>query len=264
MDNLLEDIAAKKAEFDRLRRAKAADALDSWEHTHDIELTYTSNAIEGNTLSPIETTLVIENGITIGGKPLKDHLEAIDHFEAIAYVRDLARQATPIGELDIRNLHSLVVRRSLPENAGRYTDAARYVLTDSGRHYFPTPAEVPALMGDFAAWLKTAPVTPETAFRAHRDFVTIHPFTDGNGRTGRLLMNLFLMRGGYPPIAIRPEDRPTYIRALQTAQAGGGNDAFDRLMYERLDATLGDYLSALQQALPAEAAKRPGGDNSAS
>jgi Fic family protein len=245
MDKLLAEIAAKKAEYDRLRQERPAGTLAAWEHSHDIELTYSSNAIEGNTLSAVETLLVIEKGITIGGKPLKDHLEAIDHFEALAYVRDLARQHTPLGEIDIRNLHSLVVRRSLPETAGQYADTGRFILTDAGQHFFPSPAEIPGLMGDFAAWLKTAKPSPETAFRAHRDFVTIHPFRDGNGRTGRLLMNLLLLRADYPPIAIRPEDRPAYLRALQAAQADGGAAAFDTLMYERLDATLGEYLRAL-------------------
>src|SRR6478672_5741293 len=111
MDELIARIAAKKAAFDRLW-ATAGGGVGNLEHVHDLELTYTSNAIEGNTLDAAETTLVIEQGITIGGKPLKDHLEAIDHHEAIAYVRDLAKQATPITEADVGTLHGLVVKRS--------------------------------------------------------------------------------------------------------------------------------------------------------
>jgi Fic family protein len=202
MDNLLEQIAAKKAEVDRLRPAVGA-GLSNLEHVHDLELTYTSNAIEGNTLSSAETTLVIEQGITIGGKPLKDHLEAIDHYEAIRYVRALARQGTALTEADVRQLHHLVVQRSNPDIAGRYADQGRYFLTDTGRYSFPSPAEVPALMGDFARWLGAAVNAPETAFAAHRRLVEIHPFNDGNGRTARLLMNLILIRGGYPPVAVR-------------------------------------------------------------
>src|SRR5271169_2900973 len=162
MDDLMTRIAAKKAKLDRLRPAVGA-GLGNLEHIHDLELTYTSNAIEGNALSAAETTLVIEQGITIGGKPLKDHLEAIDHYEAIRYVRALVRRATPLIEADLRQLHHLVVQRSQPEAAGRYADQARYVLTDSGRLGFPLPAEVPALMGDFARWLAAMPDTPETA-----------------------------------------------------------------------------------------------------
>ena len=250
MDNLIDQIAAKKAELDRLRPLSPR-ALANLDHVYDLELTYTSNAIEGNTLTQVETNLVIEQGVTIGGKKLKDHLEAIDHYEAIGYVRDLARQATPLGESDVRNLHALVMKRSDPEIAGAYATSGRYVNTDAGRRTFPSPAEVPALMGDFAGWLAGAPATPATAFAAHRRLVDIHPFNDGNGRTARLLMNLVLLRGGYPPIAVRPADRLSYVQALQQAQRGGGDEAFQRLLYERLDASLLEYLSALREALPA-------------
>jgi Fic family protein len=241
---LLDSIADKKNRLDRLRPL-SSEALGKLEHYYDLEITYTSNAIEGNTLSPVETTLVIEQGVTISGKPLKDHLEALDHYDAIRYVRELAREKTPLTESDVRNLHRLVVQRSRPDIAGRYADLARYVRTETGRHEFPSPAEIPALVGDFAKWLSAAPDTPEAAFTAHRRLVEIHPFNDGNGRTARLLMNLVFIRGGYPPIAVRPEDRPDYIRALQRSQAGQGNESLDNLLYRRLDATLEEYLSAL-------------------
>jgi Fic family protein len=255
MDQLLTSIRGKKAELDRLRVA-VPGGLSNLEHNRDLELTYTSNAIEGNTLTAAETTLVIEQGITVAGKPLKDHLEAIDHYDAIRCVRELARQATPLTEMDIRGLHRLVVLRSRPDIAGSYADQGRYVLTDSGRHAFPSPAQVPALMGDFAAWLRHAPDTPETAVRAHRDLVDIHPFNDGNGRTARLLMNLILIRGGYPPVAVRPVDRPAYLQASQVHQAGQGSEEFDELLYRRLDATLDESLAAVRDALAVR--PRPG------
>jgi Fic family protein len=245
LTGLLKSVEEKKAQLDRLR---PRTRLSNLEHSHDLELTYTSNAIEGNTLSAAETTLVIEQGITVGGKPLKDHLEAIDHYEAIRYVREIARQVVPLTELDVRSLHRLVVQRSRPDIAGRYADQGRYVLTDAGRHSFPSPAEIPALMGDYARWLASAPGTPQAAFDAHRWLVDIHPFDDGNGRTARLLMNLILIRAGYPPVAVRPEDRPAYVTALQQAQSGKGAEAFDGLLYRRLDATLGEYLHAAREA----------------
>jgi Fic family protein len=248
MDELLAQIAAKKAELDGLRGA-APGALGNLEHAHDLELTYTSNAIEGNTLTAAETTLVVERGITVAGKPLKDHLEALDHFAALGYVRGLARGAAPLTESDLRNLHRLVMQRSAPDIAGRYADQARFVVTDAGRRAFPAPAEVPALMHDFSRWLGSTSSTPATAFAAHRRLVDIHPFNDGNGRTARLLMNLILLRAGYPPVAVRPEDRVAYLHALQEPAPDKGLSAFDRLLYERLDATLGDYLAAARQAL---------------
>lgn len=244
MDDLSQIIAAKQAELDRLRR-RAPGSARNLEHVHDIELTYTSNAIEGNTLTAAETTLVVEHGITVAGKPLRDHLEALDHFEALRYVRELATQPIPLTELDVRNLHRLIVLRSQPDIAGRYADQGRFVATDAGRRSFPSPAELPALMGDFASWLSGASDMPETAFAAHWRLVQIHPFNDGNGRTARLLMNLILIRGSYPPIAVRPDDRPAYIEALQKTQV-----AFDPLLHQRLIATLDDYIAAFGQALP--------------
>lgn len=105
-------------------------------------------------------------------------------------------------------------------------------------------------MGDFSGWVRTAPDTSDTAFAAHRRLVDIHPFIDGNRRTARLFMNLILIRASYPPIAIRPEDRLEYIRALQEAQAARGAENFNALLYRRLDATLDEYLSALGSAGP--------------
>lgn len=242
---LREAIAAKKSRLDALRPF-SPEALSNLEHYYDVEITYASNAIEGNTLSPVETTLVIEQGVTISGKPLKDHLEALDHYDAMRYMRTLAAERASLTESDVRNLHKLVMQRSRPEMAGRYADLPRYVRTETGRHEFPSPAEVPPLMSNFARWLATASDTPETAFEAHRRLVDIHPFNDGNGRIARLLMNLILIRGGYPPIAVRPEDRLAYVQALQQSQAGRGTADLELLLYQRLDATLQEYLNALE------------------
>ena len=115
---------------------------------------------------------------------------------------------------------------------------------------FPNPLKIPELMRAFGQWLERAALTPGNAFEAHYRLTTIHPFDDGNGRAARLLMNLILIRGGYPPVAVRPEDRPPYLRALQEAQAGQGTASFDRLLYQRLDATLEEYLRAAREALP--------------
>ncbi len=241
---LQQAIAEKRAQLDRMRPL-SAEALHNLEHYYDVEITYASNAIEGNTLSPVETTLVIEKGVTISGKPLKDHLEALDHFDAMRYVRELARDSAPLTESDVRNLHRIVMQRSRPDVAGRYADLARFVRTESGRYDFPSHAEIPSLMGDFSGWLRGAPASVEAAFTAHRQLVDIHPFNDGIGRTAWLIMYLVLIRSGYPPIAVRPEDRAAYIAALQHAQAGQGSEAFDLLLYQRLDSTLEDYLGTL-------------------
>lgn len=246
---LADVVFAKKWELDALRDVLSPGVLDNLEHSQRIDITFTSNAIEGNTLTAGETALILEKGITVSGKPLKDHLEAVDHARALDWVLEIARQKeTPIREADLRNLHRLVVAQSAEGIAGRYADRPRYVNTDAGIFNFPAPVEVPALMAAFSAWLAASPDEPASAFEAHLRLVGIHPFNDGNGRTARLLMNLILARAGFPPIAIRPEDRPTYIHALEIAESGGGNAEFDDLLFRRLDQTLDIYLAAARQA----------------
>lgn len=246
---LLDIIDAKREELEALRKSIRFDALADLDRTQRIDITYTSNAIEGNTLTAGETALVLEKGITVSGKPLKDHLEAVDHARALDWILDIgSRRADPITEADIRTLHSLVVAQSNPEIAGSYADRARFVNTEAGIHRFPAPLEIPSLMQSFAKWLAVEQDGPATAFEAHRRLVDIHPFNDGNGRTARLLMNLVLTRAGFPPIAIRPEDRPAYLAALEVAQAKGDNSAFERLLLLRLDLTLDLYIAAARQA----------------
>lgn len=249
-------VAAKKRELDALWAKVRPGALDNLEHSQRIDVTYTSNAIEGNTLTAGETALVLEKGITVSGKPLKDHLEAVDHAKALDWVLEIAKLhgSTPIRENDIRTLHALIVAQSSADIAGRYADRPRFVNTDRGVFNFPAPVEVPALMADFSAWLRAARDDPASAFEAHLKLVSIHPFNDGNGRTARLLMNWILARAGYPPIGVRPEDRPAYLHALEAAQDGAGAAAFHDLLFRRLDQTLDIYLAAARQAQNAPAA----------
>ena len=243
MDSLLPAIAAKKAELDRLRPL-SGDALRHLQRSYDVELTYTSNAIEGNTLTLRETAEVIEHGITVGGKKLKDHLEAVDHYDALLWMRDLAAQTVPIGENTVRELHRRIVARSEPDIAGIYSPHRRRIA--GSRTVFPNPLKIPDLMRDFGRDLEAAPLTPEAAFAAHFRLTAIHPFSDGNGRTARLLMNLLLLRAGYVPISVRPEDRKTYLDALEHASLTDDLLPFQSLLHARLDATLAEYLDALR------------------
>ncbi len=249
MDKLIAQIAAQKAELDRMRPLMG-DALKSLQKFYDVELTYTSNAIEGNTLTYRETAEVIEHGITVGGKPLRDHLEAVDHYEALLWMRDLAAQSMPLSETVVRELHRRIVARSKPEIAGIYSRNPRRIA--GSPVIFPNPVKIPHLMEGFGKWLEQAPLTPAATFEAHYRLTAIHPFGDGNGRTARLLMNLMLIRGGYPPVAVRPEDRAVYLDALEQASLASDLQPFQTFMHARLDATLGEYLSALKEALPPE------------
>ena len=244
---LIASIGENKAQLDRLRPLAAA-ALAQLQKHYDVELTYTSNAIEGNTLTLRETAEVIEHGVTVGGKPLRDHLEAVDHYDALLWMRALAAQATPIGEGVVCELHRRIVARSQPGIAGVYSQNPRRIA--GSPVVFPNPAKIPQLMEEFGAWLQAAPSDPASIFDGHFRLTAIHPFGDGNGRTARLLMNLLLIRGGYPPVAVRPEDRKTYLDALERGSLAEDLRPFQTFMHERLDATLGEYLSVLGEALP--------------
>jgi Fic family protein len=249
MDELLTSIAAKKERLDAMRPVSRA-ALLALQKAYDVDLTYTSNAIEGNTLTLRETAELIEHGITVGGKPLRDHLEAVDHYNAVLWTRELAAKTTPVDETTVRDLHRRIVFRSQPEIGGIYSTLPRRIA--GSPVIFPNPVKIPQLMKEYGEWLGNAAASPATSFDAHYRLVAIHPFGDGNGRTARLLMNLLLLREGYLPVAVRPEDRKLYLDTLEQASLRDELKPFQTFMHRRLDATLGEYLSALQEALPPE------------
>jgi Fic family protein len=256
MDQLLTAITAKKERLDAMRPVSRA-ALLALQQSYDVELTWTSNAIEGNTLTLRETAELIEHGITVGGKPLRDHLEAVDHYAAVLWMRELAAKTTPIDEAAVRELHRRIVARSQPEIGGIYSTLPRRIA--GSPVIFPNPAKIPQLMKEYGEWLGKAGPAPAAGFEAHYRLVAIHPFADGNGRTARLLMNLLLLREGYPPVAVRPEDRKTYLDTLEQASVRDDLKPFQNFMHRRLDATLEEYLSALQEALPPEPGRGSGG-----
>ena len=247
--SLPDAISKKKATLDTLRPLSASSlaALDAW---YDVELTYTSNALEGNTLTRSETAIVLEKGFTVSGKPLKDHLEAQGHQEALLYVRQLAGNGEPLREMDIRNLHRLVLQRIDPEEAGRYSTRQR--LISGSPLILPSPAEISARMGAFAAFIASASITAETAFDAHEGLVTVHPFSDGNGRTARLLMNLLLLRAGFPPVVIRPQDRLQYHDSLAAVQLDADRSTYYPFLYTQLVRSLDHDLSILRKGLERE------------
>ncbi len=211
----------------------------------DVEWTYHSNAIEGSSLTLRETQLVLQHGLTVAGKSLREHLEAINHQHAIHFVESLADKDEPITEYIVRSIHALVLRTIDDEEAGRYRRVQVYI---TGSEYVPPePVAVPGLMADLGDWLHSGEVAAlhpvERATLAHFRLVHIHPFTDGNGRTARLLMNLLLMRAGYPPAVIRVEDRPAYYDALDAAR-DGDTEPFVRLVAEAVERALTLWLEA--------------------
>jgi Fic family protein len=221
-DNRIQQIDRLKKALDKYRPL-SKNALEQLKAYYRVGLTYSSNALEGNSLTETETKIVLEDGITIGGKPLKDHYEVMGHSEAYDFLYELAKGKT-IKEKDICQLHHLFYYRIDEENAGQYR--SKKVIITGTTFVPPAPVQVPALMKAFAKdivqWKKEYhPV--EYAARLHAQFVTIHPFVDGNGRTGRLLMNVALLQAGYVITIIPPILRSDYINALKKTQAKPGD-----------------------------------------
>ena len=245
MDSLIARIERLKEKFNKLRPNAHDHLPPDLQRASDIELTYASNAIEGNTLSLGETAELIEHGITVSGKTLKEHLEAVDHYDAVQWMHSIAASPDPVGERDISEMHRRIVARSRPDIAGFYSQHTRRIV--GSPIIFPSPAKIPALMEQLGDDISTAPPTPHAAFDAHYRLVTIHPFDDGNGRTARLLMNLMLIKGGYVPVSVRPEDRHEYRDALKTAQLAQDPSApaFQAFMHRRLAETLEQYIADL-------------------
>lgn len=239
-----QDLLDKKKELDRFRPLDPhfVRNLEDW---FRIELTYTSNAIEGNTLTRQETALVVEKGLTVGGKSLVEHLEATNHVKALDWVKTIAAdRETKITEKDIIEIHDLILKGIDDYNAGRYRSVS--VRISGSRVVLPNPAKVPLLMEEFASWLQT-PLDPiDLALEAHYKLVTIHPFVDGNGRTARLLMNLILLKNGFPPALIRKRDRLRYITILEKAQLGGTKNDYQEIIYEGINRSLDIYLKSLK------------------
>ena len=251
---LIDSVEQKKARLDRMRPLSAA-ALAQLQKHYDVELTYTSNAIEGNILTLRETAEVIEHGITVGGKSLRDHLEAVDHYEAVQWMRELAALTAPIGESTVCELHRRIVARSQPAIAGIYSQLPRRIAGSPA--VFPNPAKISQLMEAFGAWLKAAPPDPCCGVRSPFPVDRHSPLRRRQRAHGAALDEYMLIRGGYPPVAVRPEDRKTYLDALERGSLTDDLRPFQIFMHERLDATLREYLSALQEALPQPDATAP-------
>ena len=236
------------------RRPLTKEEVKELDSYFRVGLTYTSNALEGNTLTISETKVIIEDGITVGGKPLKDCYEATGHAKAYDYMLEIARGGRLVfDEAMILNLHNLFYSGLDTENAGKYRN---YQVFITGNEYLPPAAdEVPALMKALVAELneksKTLHPVILAAF-AHRRLVDIHPFTDGNGRAARLLMNLILVNKGYQIVSIPPILRTEYINALIVGQKNNNpsDEAFFQFIAECELESQKDYCRMFRIELP--------------
>lgn len=213
-----------------------------------VEWTYHSNALEGNTLTLLETKIVLE-GLTVGhGKSLKEHFEAVNHAEAIDYLEAVVSKNEPLTEQLLKHIHYLVIKNIDNQNAGQYRK--RNVRISGSQHVPPDFLTVQDEMEKLMKWYdenKSILHPVELAAIFHHRFVYIHPFIDGNGRTGRLLMNFILMQNGYPPAIIKskPENRLVYYETLEEASVHRRTEPFVKLVAKCVEESLLDYLHAL-------------------
>lgn len=233
-----------KAKLDA-RRPLPPEVVQNLREDLNLRWTYHSNAIEGNTLTLKETKVVLE-GITIGGKTMREHLEAINHREAIHFVEELVQKNDPLSEWTIKSIHQLVLKNIDDVHAGVYRKTNVYI--SGADHVPPDAVHVPAEMEQFISWYQNEsgelhPV--ERAARVHSDFVKIHPFIDGNGRASRLLMNLELMKTGYPPAILPVNKRLEYYEALDAAHIRKDFSPFLKLITQIVADGFKPYFHAL-------------------
>ena len=252
---MYDQLTAKKKRLDSFRPLPDAlvHNLDNW---FRVELTYTSNAIEGNTLTRRETALVIEKGLAVGGKSLVEHLEATHHAHALDWIQEqVPRNPTSITEKDILSIHNIVLKGIDDVHAGRYRSIP--VRIAGSAVVLPNPRKVPDLMAALIEWLHTKPHLHPVALaaQAHCQLVTIHPFVDGNGRSARLLTNMILLMKGYPAAIIRKRDRLAYISSLEKAQLGGSKDDYLKIISQAVNRSLDIYLKAAMEENPSKPQK---------
>lgn len=239
----------KLAKLNKLRPLPKS-AVSKLRERFQIEMTYNSNAIEGNSLTLKETFLVINEGITVKGKPLKDHLEAKDHHAALEYLYDLTdkNKRHTFSEMLIRNLHQIIVQETDKEWAGKYRNAN--VIIGGAKHTPPDASQVPQKMRNLIGWLnsqKSKINIIELSALLHHKLVHIHPFFDGNGRTARLAMNLLLMQAGYPLVIILKNDRKKYYDVLDKADKGK-YESLIKFIAQSIERSLDIYLKTLTPA----------------
>jgi Fic family protein/DNA-binding Xre family transcriptional regulator len=243
---ILNEIDVLKSKLDQFRQ------FDSYRIAQALELEYTfeSNRIEGNTLTLRETDLVINEGLTISGKSMREHLEAINHQEAITYIKHLMEKNTSLNEREVLSIHNLILRGIHPEDAGRYRRVQ--VMIKGSSHMPPQPFMVSKDMEDFFIWYETNKNSIHPIILAaemHERLVTIHPFIDGNGRTSRLVMNLILLQHGYVIANIKGDydTRMQYYNALETAQTKNNKEDFLLFVAQIEKQSLERYLEIIGQ-----------------
>lgn len=250
LNKLLDIIDSKKLILDKYRPLSPTQ-VKSLKTLFDVDFTFNSTAIEGNTLTLQETRIVLMDGITIGGKTTREHLEVINHKEAIDYIESIVhKKPQELSKNDLLNIHSIILRGIDTANAGKYRNVPVYIRQKNGEIYkFCDPLFVKDEMDTFFNWLISAHNLHPVWFAAevHTRFVTIHPYVDGNGRTARLLMNLSLLQSGYVPSIFKVAKRTEYLDAIEEWQNSANKEPLVKMIADSVNESLDLYIETIEK-----------------
>ncbi len=231
----------KKEQLDQIRNTLPKEALESFDRSFDIEYAHNSTAIEGNTLTLIQTKAILEDGLSVGGKTIREIYEVANHAKAFTYVKKRIAEGHPLDEAVMKDIHALLMENILIGGIYRNVE----VRISGAGFRPPSPNEMYRQIKDFFADLpyRTDSNAIELAAWTHAEFVKIHPFVDGNGRTSRMLMNYQLMAQGFLPVSIAKENRLEYFDALEAYAVSGNLIPFTDLIAALEEVRLDEYLS---------------------
>ena len=228
-----------------MREHLPKEALQSFDKSFEVEYTHNSTAIEGNTLTLIQTKAVLEDGISVGGKTLREIYEVVNHSKAFQFVKQCVAVGKPLDENTVKDIHALLMENILPGGIYRNVE----VRISGAQHKPPAPSEMYRQVKGFYADLpyKAEMNAMELAAWTHAEFVKIHPFVDGNGRTSRMIMNYQLMTAGFLPVSIAKENRLPYFEALEAYAVGGDLKPFAEMIASLEEQRLEEYLGIMQE-----------------
>ena len=238
-------LCQKKEQLADMREHLPKEALQSFDKSFEVEYTHNSTAIEGNTLTLIQTKAVLEDGISVGGKTLREIYEVVNHSKAFQFVKQCVAEGKPLDENTVKDIHALLMENILPGGIYRNVE----VRISGAQHKPPAPSEMYRQVKDFYADLpyKAEMNAMELAAWTHAEFVKIHPFVDGNGRTSRMIMNYQLMAAGFLPVSIAKENRLPYFEALEAYAVGGDLKPFAEMIASLEEQRLEEYLGIMQE-----------------
>ncbi len=238
-------LCQKKEQLADMRKYLPKEALQSFDKSFEVEYTHNSTAIEGNTLTLIQTKAVLEDGISVGGKTLREIYEVVNHSKAFQFVKQCVAEGKPLDENTVKDIHALLMENILPGGIYRNVE----VRISGAQHKPPAPSEMYRQVKGFYADLpyKAEMNAMELAAWTHAEFVKIHPFVDGNGRTSRMIMNYQLMTAGFLPVSIAKENRLPYFEALEAYAVGGDLKPFAEMIASLEEQRLEEYLGIMQE-----------------